>query len=298
MISEKQSDSKGDECLLRWKKGVVIGGGAYGNVYECLNLDTGELHAVKEISVRSPLKNGSVDLFKLKRKIEFIKKLKHKYIQKYLAIEVDHQMNRIYIISEYASGGSVRKLIDSFGKLQEAVVKKYTSQLTQAIAFLHSHKIVHRDIKCSNLLLEKNGTLKLGDLDSCKCGTETVNKSLVGTPYWMAPEVAASQLYSPSSDIWSLGCTVIEMLSGFPPFFKELASVKDAVESVALVQVPPEFPKGISSECQNFLERCLQVQPHNRASAQELMSHRFLCSKQRTESEVSLSTQAGSDIEY
>lgn len=144
-----------------------------------------------------------------------LKQVNHKNIVRYIATDVSADFSGVDIIMEYVPGGSVRQLLDKFQRLHEKTVQKYINQVLEGLAYLHSKGIVHRDIKCANLLLSNDGTIKLSDFGaSRRLETSQLGLSLKGSPYWMAPEIAKRTGHTSSADIWSVGCVSIEMLTG------------------------------------------------------------------------------------
>ena len=148
-----------------------------------------------------------------------MKKLKHENIVKYIdCIETEGFLN---IILEYIESGSLASIIKKFGAFPESLVSIYVKQVLKGLEYLHQEGVVHRDIKGANILTTKDGIVKLADFGVATSLNEDVKSfSLVGTPYWMAPEVIEmSGHISTSCDIWSLGCTVIELITTNPPYF-------------------------------------------------------------------------------
>lgn len=221
--------SRGSVAGIRWRKGGTIGKGAYGAVFLGLNEDSGELMAVKEIHFSS---RDQREIVALQTEIDLMRSLKHQHIVRYLGTEV--RGSSLYIFTEWVSGGSLERMLQRFQRLAEKVVAKYTRQLLVGLAFLHSHDVVHRDIKGANILVDDRGTIKLADFGAskkvppiAKGGTEetteamgavrpltSINKSLRGTPYFMAPEVIQQVSYNFKADIWSVGGTVLQMATG------------------------------------------------------------------------------------
>ena len=161
----------------------------------------------------------------LKSEINLLKKLEHPKIVKYIdSIYTEDHLN---IVLEYVENGSLDSLIKKFGKIPEQLVIIYIQQVLQGLEFLHSKNCIHRDIKGGNILTTKDGEVKLADfgvamiLNSEQNSTHAhKNISFAGTPYWMAPEVIQENAEVTSAcDIWSLGCTVIELLTGKPPYY-------------------------------------------------------------------------------
>jgi len=150
-------------------------------------------------------------------------------------------------------------------------------QVTQALAFLHTRSRIHRDIKSDNILLGLDGTVKLADFGYCVQLTEEQAKrnSLVGTPYWMAPELIRTQFYDESVDVWSLGILTIESIDRVPPLFDEPIMR-------ALYLITSQAPPGLkdeashSPEIKDFLCKCLVMHPPHRSRSEQLLCHAFL----------------------
>jgi len=211
----------GEGPTLRWRLGKLIGEGAYAKVFQGINADSGELMAVKQVSLSGGHENEKKRLeavSALQREIEVMKLLQHQNIVKYLGTETTD--GRLNIFLEYVSGGSIAQLISNFGTLDEPVVRLYTRQIVVGLEFLHSKGIVHCDIKGGNILVTEDGVIKLADFNSSKqlgniaaVGSNPL-RSLLGTPQFMAPEVIKQTGHGKKADIWSVGCTVVQMLTG------------------------------------------------------------------------------------
>ena len=164
--------------------------------------------------------------------------------------------------------------------------RRYTKQICYAIEFLHGTGVIHRDIKGDNILLTGDGIVKLADfgcskaLLSLQAGTHGVTaKTMVGTPHWMAPEVIKNQDqgYSFTADIWSIGCTVVEMLTGKPPW-PEFSSMWGAVFHIANSTGPPDnVPSDIPAATKEFLEHCFERDTSLRFSSTQLLKVRVVC---------------------
>ena len=266
----------------KWKRGALIGVGAYGKVYECLNLETGELHAVKHIELSGSPEQIYREVYFLKKEILMLKRLYHKNIVHYLYTEVNNDYNGVDIMMEYVSGGSMRHLLNKFGKFEEPMAALYIGQVIEGLQYLHCQGIVHRDIKSANILVTQHGVIKLSDFGASKKlnsalveDKDGICKSLKGSPYWMAPEVARRSGHSYSADIWSVGCVMIEMLTGNAPWSSVSRSVKEILKLIISGQTPPT-PSGISESCQDFIDQCLKEDFYQRPTAQELLKHEFL----------------------
>ncbi|KAJ4833779.1 hypothetical protein Tsubulata_012655 [Turnera subulata] len=203
---------KDDAPPIRWRKGELIGCGAFGRVYMGMNLDSGELIAVKQAHIRE-----------LEEEVKLLKNLSHPNIVRYLG--TGREDDSLNILLEFVPGGSISSLLGKFGSFPESVIRMYTKQLLLGLEYLHQNGIMHRDIKGANILVDNKGCIKLADFGASKKVVElaTINgaKSMKGTPYWMAPEVILQTGHSFSADIWSVGCTVIEMATGKPPWSQQ-----------------------------------------------------------------------------
>ncbi|OMJ83987.1 hypothetical protein SteCoe_14973 [Stentor coeruleus] len=281
----------------KWKRGALIGEGAYGKVYECLNLETGELHAVKHIELLGTPEQIYREVYFLKKEIFMLKNLYHKNIVQYLYTEINNDCNGVDIMMEYVSGGSMRHLLNKFGKFEEPMAGLYINQVLEGLKYLHSQGIVHRDIKSANILVTQDGIIKLSDFGASKKlkldfvgDKDELCRSLKGSPYWMAPEIARRSGHNFAADIWSVGCVMIEMLTGSPPWSSVSRTVKDVMELITSGQTPP-LPLGVSLECRKFIEECLQEEPTKRPTARALLDHEFL--KERMNFDNNSMTQAG-----
>jgi serine/threonine protein kinase len=145
-------------------------------------------------------------------------------IVKYFYTGISSDNDGIDIILEFVPGGSIRQLLDKYSQFEERLVKIYTRQMLDGLNYLHKNKIIHRDLKCANVLVDNMGVIKLSDFGASKKIIQNFdqlkesNKSVIGSPYWMAPEVLKKTGYAEPADVWSLGCCVIEMLTSHPPW--------------------------------------------------------------------------------
>ncbi|KAK3189994.1 hypothetical protein Dsin_029555 [Dipteronia sinensis] len=272
--------SKTDSSSIRWRKGELIGCGAFGRVYMGMNLDSGELLAVKQVSIAAnsaSREKTQAHIRELEEEVKLLKNLKHPNIVRYLGTaREDESLN---ILLEFVPGGSISSLLGKFGSFPESVIRMYTKQLLLGLDYLHMNGIMHRDIKGANILVDNKGCIKLADFGASKKVVElaTINgaKSMKGTPYWMAPEVILQTGHSFSADIWSVGCTVIEMATGKPPWSQQYQEVA-ALFHIGTTKSHPPIPDHLSSEAKDFLLKCLQKEPNLRSTASDLLQHPFV----------------------
>lgn len=184
-------------------------------MYRALNLNTGQMVAVKRIGLEG-LKED--EIAQLMREVDLVKRLSHPSIVKYEGMARD--ANTLSIVLEYAENGSLGQTLKAFGKLNEKLVASYVFKILEGLDYLHRSDVVHCDLKAANILTTKTGNVKLSDFGVSLNlrAMEREIKDVAGTPNWMAPEVIELKGASTKSDIWSLGCTVIELLTGRPPY--------------------------------------------------------------------------------
>eukprot|EP00262_Sarcandra_glabra_P006318 TRINITY_DN1848_c0_g3_i2.p1 TRINITY_DN1848_c0_g3~~TRINITY_DN1848_c0_g3_i2.p1 ORF type:complete len:662 (+),score=99.11 TRINITY_DN1848_c0_g3_i2:356-2341(+) len=202
----------------RWKKGRLLGRGTFGHVYVGFNSESGEMCAMKEVTLFSDDAKSKESAKQLGQEISLLSRLRHQNIVQYYGSEtVD---DKLYIYLEYVSGGSIHKLLQEYGQFGELAIRSYTQQILSGLAYLHAKNTVHRDIKGANILVDPNGRVKLADFGMAKHITgHSGPLSFKGSPYWMAPEVIKnSNGCNLVVDIWSLGCTVLEMATTKPPW--------------------------------------------------------------------------------
>ncbi|KAI4381667.1 hypothetical protein MLD38_007722 [Melastoma candidum] len=262
----------------QWKKGKLIGRGTFGSVYVASNRETGALCAMKEVELCADDPKSQESMKQLEQEINMLSRLKHPNIVQYYGSEIAD--DRFYIYLEYVHPGSINKYVrDHCGAITESVVRNFTRHILSGLAYLHRKKTVHRDIKGANLLVDASGVVKLADFGMAKHLTgPAADLSLKGSPYWMAPELIHSVMKKDNSDnafavdIWSLGCTIIEMLTGKPPW----SDFEGAAAMFRVLSDTPPIPDTLSAEGKDFLRCCFRRNPAERPSAAKLLDHRFL----------------------
>lgn len=255
-----------------WQKGCVLGKGSFGTVYECFT-DDGFFFAVKEVSLLDDgSSQGKQSIYQLQQEISLLSQFQHENIVRYYGS--DKNESTLFIFLELVTKGSLASLYRSY-HLNDSQVSAYTRQILNGLKYLHERDVVHRDIKCANILVDVNGSVKLADFGLAKATKFNDVKSSKGSPYWMAPEVVnlRNQGYGLAADIWSLGCTVLEMLTRQPPYF-DLEGMQ-AIFRIGRGE-PPPIPESLSADAKDFILKCLQVNPSKRPTAAQLSDHPFL----------------------
>ncbi|MCJ1290554.1 hypothetical protein MMC34_002093 [Xylographa carneopallida] len=267
-----------DAELKDYQLGDCLGKGAFGSVFRALNMGTGETVAVKQIKLADLPKS---ELRVITLEIDLLKNLDHPNIVKYHGfVKSSESLN---IILEYCENGSLHSISKNFGKFPENLVGLYMSQVLHGLLYLHEQGVIHRDIKGANILTTKQGLVKLADFGVATRTTSLHESTVVGTPYWMAPEVIELSGATTASDIWSLGCTVIELLDGKPPYHK--LQPMHALFRIVNDDHPP-LPEGASPIVRDFLMQCFQKDHNLRVSARKLLKHPWIVNARRSDSVV------------
>lgn len=271
----------------KWMKGALIGQGSFGSVYLALHAVTGELLAVKQVETPSGTltasdtrKKSMIDA--LKREIGLLRELRHPNIVQYLGCSSsEHNLN---IFLEYVAGGSVQTMLNSYGALGEPLVRSFVRQILTGLSYLHERDIIHRDIKGANILVDNKGTIKISDFGISKKleasnllgGAKNAKHrpSLQGSVFWMAPEVVKQTSYTRKADIWSLGCLVVEMMTGTHPFPD--CSQLQAIFKIGGGKASPTIPEHASEDAKTFLNQTFELDHDLRPSADDLMLSPFL----------------------
>ncbi|CAL0317903.1 unnamed protein product [Lupinus luteus] len=258
--------------ITNWQKGGLLGRGSFGSVYEGISGD-GFFFAVKEVSLLDQGSQGKQSVCQLEHEIALLSQFEHENIVQYYGTEMDE--SNLYIFIELVTKGSLASLYRTYN-LRDSQVSYYTRQILHGLKYLHDRNVVHRDIKCANILVDANGSVKLADFGLAKA-TSKLNdiKSCKGTAFWMAPEVVKGKNhgYGLPADIWSLGCTVLEMLTGKIPYSH--FEYMQALYRIGKGELPP-VPDSLSRDARDFILQCLKVNPDDRPTAAHLLNHSFV----------------------
>lgn len=263
-----------EESLTRQPEEVFdiickLGEGSYGSVYKALHKESGQVLAIKQVPV-------DTDLQEIIKEISIMQQCDSPYVVKYYGSYFKN--TDLWIVMEYCGAGSVSDIMRLRKKtLSEDEIATILCDTLKGLEYLHLRRKIHRDIKAGNILLNSEGHAKLADFGVAGQLTDTMAKrnTVIGTPFWMAPEVIQEIGYDCVADIWSLGITALEMAEGKPPY-------GDIHPMRAIFMIPtkppPSFrkPDQWSTEFIEFVSLCLVKNPEDRATATNLLQHEFI----------------------
>ena len=262
----------------------MLGEGSFGQVFRARHLRTGAIVAVKVV----PNQEGdAAEADKIMGEIDILSKCNSPYIVGYFECFVAPPKKRMeagemWIVMEFCDGGSISDLIEAAGgrgsfAMPEEAIRAACAGIVLGLEYLHKKEICHRDIKCGNVLLTNDGHVKLADFGVSAELTNTINKrkTVVGSPFWIAPEVIKEAHYDGRADVWSLGITAIEMAEGAPPH-----SNLNPLRAIFLIPSKPAptlaDPDNWSPEMLDFIRCCCRKDPSERSDSALLTSHPFV----------------------
>ncbi|XP_062845074.1 serine/threonine-protein kinase 36 isoform X2 [Trichomycterus rosablanca] len=246
----------------------MIGEGSFGRVYKGRRKFSGQVVALKFIP---KVGRSDKELRCLKREIEIMRGLKHPNVV--LLLDSFETHTEVVVVTEYAEG-ELFQILEDDGSLPESQVRTIACQLVSALYYLHSHRILHRDMKPQNILLGKGGVVKLCDFGFARAMSVStlVLTSIKGTPLYMSPELVEEKPYDHTADLWSLGCILYELHTGAPPFYTN--SIFQLVQLI--VKDPVRWPENMSQDCTSFLKGLLTKDPQKRLAWPGLLHHPFV----------------------
>ncbi|NWZ24404.1 STK36 kinase, partial [Asarcornis scutulata] len=249
----------------------AVGGGSFGTVYKARRRHSAQVVAMKFIP---KVGRSRQELRSLRREMEVMRGLRHPNIVRMLdSFETEQE---VVVVTEYAEG-ELFQILEDDGSLPEEQVQAIAAQLVSALYYLHSHRILHRDMKPQNILLGKDGVIKLCDFGFARAMSihTMVLTSIKGTPLYMSPELVEEKPYDHTADLWSVGCILYELFVGTPPFYT--SSIFQLVSLI--VKDPVKWPEAISPVFKSFLQGLLMKDPRQRLSWPELLSHPFIAGR-------------------
>ncbi|KAJ1496253.1 kinase-like domain-containing protein, partial [Baffinella frigidus] len=279
----------------KWSAGRILGRGAFGECSLAMDHDTGRLMAVKRIKVMGSAREVAESVKALRQEVDVLSSLHHPHVVGAIGVSFDagggdseHELHShtnstgfqagggdavpvVSIWMDFMEGGSLSSIIAEFGALPEKVVATYTKQLVLGLEHLHAKNIVHGDIKPANILLDKAGVVKISDFGCAQvppAGGVGDEGKLQGTPQYMAPEVIRGQQAGPKADVWAVGLTVLEALSGKAGYDM---SNKQALMFKIGRGVPPEISAELSASAHDFVTACTRREPADRPDASEML---------------------------
>ena len=264
--------------LFSWVVGDIIYESGNSTIYKAFDINDGNIFAVKKYNCEDGAKCENYF-----NEVKIYEHLNHPNVIKYIYSE--QISNYYFLYLEYIPGGSIKSMIEQFGGFNEILIRKYTKQILSGLKYLHDKKIIHRDIKCANILIGNGGIIKLTDFGcSKKISMKLAKKdsssngeyctSLKGTIPWCAPEVICHKKYGKKADIWSLGCTLIEMTGNQP--WGNIENIFQVMNKIGKSNLTPDIPDCLSNNFKNFLKLCFKRDPKQRANLKLLMKHNFI----------------------
>ncbi|KAI8080627.1 kinase-like domain-containing protein [Thamnidium elegans] len=268
VIADLQAICTDADPTKLYRNMIKIGQGASGGVYTAQSVDTNMSVAIKQMNLDQQLRKEVII-----NEILVMREAQHKNIVNF--IDSFLVINELWVVMEYMEGGSLTDVVTT-SMMTENQISTVCRETLEGISHLHSLGIIHRDIKSDNVLLGLNGHVKLTDFGFCARLNDSESRTtMVGTPYWMAPEVVTRKEYGPKIDIWSLGIMVIEMIEGEPPYLHE--NPLRALYLIATNGTPSlQHPDELSDKLKDFLTQSLTVESNDRPDANTLLKHPFL----------------------
>jgi serine/threonine protein kinase len=269
---------------IKWQLNKKIGSGAAGSVYSAIDLSTGRPIAVKVLNIAGA---KSTLLLSIQQESELMLRLRHPNLVEGYGMEKDDDGNQLYILMELLPMGSIQKVLKEFGPLSEQATRLYARQMLSGLHYLHKHGVLHRDIKPGNMLISAQGVVKLTDFGIARYGTFLDTATISGTPAYLSPDAICGK-YSIASDIWAMGCSILEMVTRQVPwselnfeastqllFHVGSGKVTPQLPSVAASPTDYEQAGAISPQLHSLLSRMLSLDPALRGDCATILQHEF-----------------------
>jgi len=277
--TDLQWNQLGDPTKV-FSRSILLGKGAYGSVWEATHSDSGFVMALKIVSLAE-----SATAAELEKEIDVLKKCKHPNIVSYFGSCRNDAADELWILMDNCEVGSVKDIMQTnLCTLEEEQISVVTLNVLKGLSYLHQQSIIHFDIKCANILINKTSEIKLADFGVSEQLEKESGQAddYIGSPLWMSPEVIQKQVYTDKTDIWSLGITVIEMADGCAPH----AGTDPMVAMKRIPTLPPptvERPKNWTAMFNDFVAACLVKTPDDRPSATWMLMNDFIQTTKGTE---------------
>ncbi|CAD8066746.1 unnamed protein product [Paramecium sonneborni] len=256
------NDGQIDETQIKqYKKQKLLGVGSYGKAYLVTSDDENQINYVMKVLPQSA---------SAKQEASILQNLRHENIIEYVETFIDSK-NRLCLIMEYANNGTLGQYLKSRQQqIPETQIIDLFTQLCLAIQYVHSQKIIHRDIKAENVFLHET-KLKLGDFGVARSVQKTLATTFIGTPYYLSPEIIQNQPYSYKSDIWALGVLLYEMCTFKYPFQAE--SLPALATKIVKGKIQPISAQFYSQNMKNLIQNLLQIDPNKRPSIEQILQN-------------------------
>ena len=258
--------------------GKELGKGSFGTVSIVTRREDGKIYAMKRVYISSL---SDKDKKSSLNEIRILSSLNHRNIIGYKEAFFDEQSKTLNIVMEYAEEGDIEKKVKENLKrrlrFKEETIWEWLIQILEGLKYLHDNNIMHRDLKCANIFIAKNGILKLGDLNVSIIAKMGMAKTQTGTPYYCSPEIWNDRPYNYKSDIWSVGCIIYELCQLHPPF--RGTNLRDLARNVNRGYYLPISSSYYSNELSQIISIMLVVDSNRRASTDELLLHPILQKK-------------------
>ncbi|PIA46248.1 hypothetical protein AQUCO_01500040v1 [Aquilegia coerulea] len=263
--------------MMEWTRGEIIGKGSFSTI----NLATPRKDSSENPSLMAVKSSSLAQSSMLQREEDILSDLSDsprilRCLGHDTTFENGEEVYNVFL--ELASRGNLAELVRSFGgKMNETLVRHYTKSILQGLCYVHERDYVHCDIKLQNILVCSSDDIKIADFGLAKKVGEKKGSSLFGTPLYMSPEAILQNEQETPSDIWALGCVVLEMITGKPAWRCGVdADVSALLFRIGFSDELPEIPEDISEEGKDFIKRCLVRDPTKRWTAEMLVNHPFV----------------------